>query len=64
MPDNRPDKREWYWLDVPSMAKAMGTSPVMLDAWAYEGPEEPSRPIPGQTPISMKNDHLQYAITW
>eukprot|EP01127_Copromyxa_protea_P024215 TRINITY_DN9412_c0_g1_i1.p1 TRINITY_DN9412_c0_g1~~TRINITY_DN9412_c0_g1_i1.p1 ORF type:complete len:241 (-),score=37.88 TRINITY_DN9412_c0_g1_i1:327-1049(-) len=65
MPDNNPEKREWYWLDIPSMAKAMGTQPVMLDAWKDKTQiANPDRPVPGQTPISLKNDHMQYAITW
>ena len=27
VPDNNPAKGEWYWLEVPSMAKAAGLPP-------------------------------------
>ena len=27
VPDNSPSKAEWYWLDVPAMAKAAGLPP-------------------------------------
>ena len=51
----------WFARDVPAMAKALDTEPVLLVARA--------RTDPGVTPFpvdssAIPNDHLQYAITW
>lgn len=51
----------WFARDVPRMAEALGTEPVLLIAR--------SRADPGITPLpvdsaGVPNDHLQYAITW
>lgn len=51
----------WFARDVPEMARALGTDPVMLIANV--------RTDPGVTPLpvdssAITNDHLQYAITW
>ncbi|SDD31366.1 SURF1 family protein [Ruegeria marina] len=51
----------WFARDVPAMAAALGTDPVLLVAR--------DRTDPGVTPLpvdtaGIPNDHLQYAITW
>lgn len=51
----------WFARDVPAMAAALGTEPVLLIAR--------SRTDPGVTPMpvdtaGIPNDHLNYAITW
>jgi hypothetical protein len=33
-PDNKPEKNEWYWQDVPTMASLTGSLPVLIDATA------------------------------
>ncbi len=60
----------WFARDVPTMAEALGTAPVMVVARNYEvtrliSPLEsqPFRPLPLDTSV-VKNDHLNYAITW
>ncbi|MEZ5871882.1 MAG: SURF1 family protein [Nitratireductor sp.] len=68
MPDNRPDKREFYWKSFVEITGATGLSgdpslvPFMVDA----GPSEIPGGLPkgGSTIISFSNSHLQYAITW
>ena len=64
-PDNDPDGNTWFHLDVPAMAAAAGLDgalPYVLDA---DGTANPGGlPVGGQTPTALRNDHLQYAITW
>ncbi|PVA10401.1 SURF1 family protein [Pelagivirga sediminicola] len=58
------DKDIWFARDVPAMAEALNTEPVLLVVRQQEG-GEPA----GITPLpvdggGIPNDHLQYAITW
>jgi surfeit locus 1 family protein len=65
VPDNRPARNEWFYLDIPAMAAAAGLSPVLpfsVDADATRNPG--GYPIGGQSPVDLPNNHLQYAITW
>lgn len=53
----------WFARDVPAMAQALETEPVLLIARG----EEPR--VPGITPLpvdsaAIPNDHLQYVVTW
>ena len=51
----------WFARDVPAMAAALGTEPVLLIARA---PTDPGvTPLPVDT-AGIPNDHLNYAITW
>jgi surfeit locus 1 family protein len=66
IPDNQPDKGEWFWLDLPSFAKAGGlqeVAPYYIQADATPNPGG----LPkggGPDPRDLPNNHLQYAITW
>jgi len=51
----------WYARDVPEMAKALGTEPVLIVASTPTG--EGIVPDPVDTG-GIPNDHLEYAITW
>ena len=31
-PDNRPEQRDWHWVDLPALANATGAKPVLIDA--------------------------------
>jgi surfeit locus 1 family protein len=65
IPDNRPDRNAWFWIDLPAMAAADGLSnsaPFYIDADAAPNPG--GWPKGGVTPLALPNDHLQYAITW
>ena len=58
-----PEGDMWFARDVPAMAAALGTEPVLIIA------TQVSPPIPGVTPLpidtsDIPNDHLGYAITW
>lgn len=51
----------WFARDVPRMAAALGTEPVLLIARSQTDPD--ITPLPVDT-AGVPNDHLQYAITW
>lgn len=65
VPENRPAKGEWVWLDIVAMAHEVGvkeTAPVVV----YENriSDKNSYPIGGQVPLPFHNRHRQYAVTW
>jgi surfeit locus 1 family protein len=68
VPDNEPDKNQWFSRDLPTMAQSMfpgGTvqvAPFFLEAEASDVPG--GWPQGGQTRVTFPNNHLQYAITW
>ena len=69
-PPNKPEERFYFWLDLPVMAADLEAggigqtiiTDVYADAVAAELPG--GLPIGGQTRIVLKNDHLEYALTW
>jgi surfeit locus 1 family protein len=57
--------RVWYSRNVEGIAAASGiklTAPVLVEADAAPNPG--GWPLGGQTVVTFRNDHLQYAITW
>lgn len=64
IPDNEPQNGNWFYVDPPAMASAIGLKdarPYIVEA----GPSnENSYPIGGQTEAAIVNNHLQYALTW
>lgn len=68
IPDNEPQKRQFYWKDYTAISKLAGAgdnvaiAPFFVDAGksdAFEG-----YPLGGTTRMSFPNNHLQYALTW
>lgn len=61
-------KRLWFVRDPRVMAQALGWAEPQRLAPFYidlEGPVPPGGvPKPGPLQVSLKNDHLQYAVTW
>ncbi|MDK3017108.1 SURF1 family protein [Pseudodonghicola flavimaris] len=51
----------WFARDVPRMAAALRTEPVLLIARSETDPGV--LPLPVDT-VGIPNDHLQYAVTW
>jgi surfeit locus 1 family protein len=51
----------WFARDVPAMAEALDTDPILLVARSNTGGGV--EPMPVDT-AGIPNDHLQYAITW
>ncbi|KHN87803.1 SURF1-like protein [Toxocara canis] len=60
--NNIPAQGIWYYKDFEAMAERYGTEPIYLEA-TYES-TLPGGPIGGQTNISLRNEHLNYLITW
>ena len=65
-PDNEPDERNYYYVDIAAMAEANGLQSIIGAVYIDAGPKaNPGGfPIGSQTRIYLRNDHLQYAITW
>ena len=65
VPDNEPANDIWFFADPAAMAAATGLEdarPYIIEAAADEG--DSRFPVGGQTVTAVRNDHLQYAITW
>ncbi|KAJ7786527.1 SURF1 family-domain-containing protein [Mycena metata] len=74
-PDNHPEKGEWYWKDLATMAEYAGgatanVQPVLVEE-IFEGHEGEAstriaKGIPvGRPPkVDLRNAHLSYVITW
>ena len=58
-------KRLWFVRDVPAMARALGWGSIAPFYVDLEAPVPASGvPKPGPLHVRLKDDHLQYAITW
>jgi surfeit locus 1 family protein len=58
-----PATNTWFARDVPALAQALGTDPVLLIARTTSEPAPTVTPLPVDS-AGIPNDHLQYAITW
>ncbi len=65
-PDNQPGDNLWLWVDPPAMAARAGLGNPVTAIYLEAGPaaNPGGLPIGGQTRLELRNDHLQYAITW
>jgi surfeit locus 1 family protein len=65
VPANDPSRGEWFWIDLPALARAAGV-PEALPFYVEAGPAPNlgGLPVGGQASTDLRNDHLQYAITW
>jgi len=65
-PDNQPGDNLWLWMDLPAMAAWAGLPDAVSGVYVAAGPAAVpgGYPVGGQTRVSLRNDHLQYAITW
>lgn len=62
-PDDDRAANYWFARDVPVMAEALGTEPVLIVARATEPPQEGIRPMPVGTE-GIPDNHLGYAVQW
>ena len=70
-PDDRNDstpapdlaRNIWFARDVPAMAEALGTQELLVVASTMSPADPRLTPLP-VTAAGIKNDHLEYAITW
>jgi cytochrome oxidase assembly protein ShyY1 len=64
-PSENPAKRLWFTRDHRAMARALGWGDVAPFYIDLEAPvPESGIPKPGPLEVHLKDDHLQYAITW
>jgi len=61
-PNNNPEKNTWYWLDAVTMGRLFNAKPIVIDV--LKGDNGVKLPIGGQTNIKLRNEHLNYAVTW
>ncbi|XP_048414574.1 surfeit locus protein 1 isoform X2 [Stegostoma tigrinum] len=61
-PQNDVERNCWYYRDLEAMAHAVGTEPILIDADFNS--TVPGGPIGGQTRVTLRNEHLQYILTW
>ncbi|GMR32107.1 hypothetical protein PMAYCL1PPCAC_02302 [Pristionchus mayeri] len=59
---NQPEKGVWFYKDFNEMAKQAGTAPIYVES-TYEM-TRPGGPIAGQTNVKVRNEHLNYLLTW
>ncbi|XP_073414494.1 surfeit locus protein 1 [Dendrobates tinctorius] len=61
-PENDVQNNMWYYRDLAAMAEQTGALPIYIeadcDSTVHGGP------IGGQTRLTLRNDHLQYSVTW
>ncbi len=62
-PDPDLGKNIWFARDIDAMADALQTAPLLVVASTTIPPDPRLTPLPVTT-ANIKNDHLEYAITW
>jgi len=63
-PANHAEKNVWFYEDMDAMSKAAGVTLTPVVVEAVGKPEKDVYPMPSDGKISLRNDHLNYAITW
>lgn len=65
LPANDAAHGEWFWIDLPAIARAAGEPEALLFyVEAGAAPNPGGLPVGGQANTDLPSDHLQYAITW
>jgi len=63
IPENEPENNLWFFIDVAAMLD--GVEGNKWDHFYVRATSAPTPlPIPGQATVTIRNDHLQYALTW
>ncbi len=63
-PNNEPHNNTWFYLDPNGMSAAAGTSPLQSYYILAANKADGGLPVGHQWRFDVRNDHLQYAITW
>lgn len=63
-PDNHPEKNIWFYEDTTAMGSALGLTLQDMVVEATGERKTGVYPAPSDGKISLRNDHLGYAITW
>ncbi|KAG5272158.1 hypothetical protein AALO_G00162280 [Alosa alosa] len=62
IPHNNVETNRWYFRDLDAMAMVTGAEPIFIDADLAS--TIPGGPIGGQTRVTLRNEHMQYVVTW
>ncbi|XP_053735990.1 surfeit locus protein 1 isoform X1 [Synchiropus splendidus] len=62
VPNNDVERNRWHFRDLEAMASVTGAEPIFIDADFAS--TIPGGPIGGQTRVTLRNEHMQYIITW
>ncbi|MCJ8748658.1 hypothetical protein PDJAM_G00167170 [Pangasius djambal] len=62
VPQNNVEANRWHYRDLEAMAKATDAEEIFIDAVLDS--TVPGGPIGGQTRVTLRNEHMQYIITW
>ncbi|RXN10329.1 surfeit locus 1 [Labeo rohita] len=62
VPQNNVEANRWHYRDLEAMAKITGAEEIFIDA-VFDS-TIPGGPIGGQTRVTLRNEHMQYIITW
>lgn len=62
VPNNDVERNRWHYRDLEAMGSVTGAAPVFIDA-VFEC-TIPGGPIGGQTRVTLRNEHMQYIMTW
>ncbi|TRY59536.1 hypothetical protein DNTS_012230 [Danionella cerebrum] len=62
VPQNNVEANRWHYRDLEAMAKVTDAEEIFVDA-VYDS-TIPGGPIGGQTRVTLRNEHMQYVITW
>ncbi|XP_048876715.1 surfeit locus protein 1 [Brienomyrus brachyistius] len=62
VPNNDIEGNRWHFRDLEAMTKVTGAEPIFIDAELAS--TIPGGPIGGQTRITLRNEHMQYIVTW
>ncbi|KAL0965176.1 hypothetical protein UPYG_G00277790 [Umbra pygmaea] len=62
VPHNDVEHNRWHYRDLEAMARVTGAEPIFIDADLAS--TIPGGPIGGQTRVTLRNEHMQYIVTW
>uniref|UniRef100_A0A8C7NHL0 SURF1-like protein n=1 Tax=Oncorhynchus mykiss TaxID=8022 RepID=A0A8C7NHL0_ONCMY len=62
VPQNDVDRNRWHYRDLETMARVTGAEQIFIDADLAS--TIPGGPIGGQTRVTLRNEHMQYIMTW
>ncbi|KAF9183586.1 surf-like protein [Haplosporangium sp. Z 767] len=71
VPENNPEKNEWYSLDVEAMAKLSDSQPVVVEM-ILDTPQhlikseliDKNIPVGRSPVVELRNNHKEYIVTW
>ncbi|XP_069097904.1 surfeit locus protein 1 [Pleurodeles waltl] len=62
VPQNDIERNHWHYKDLEAMGRVTGAEPILIDANLKS--TVPGGPIGGQTRVTLRNEHMQYIVTW